>query len=141
NIQMIPQRPVQLFQRKEGLVAQRSIYLVISVTHKGFDQTFILWAPRSSRQDSCVVVPGKIIEGFIDLRLILVGLSYSRFKAVGHDSSGNSFKEVQSALIGAYKVLFFLGWYRFNISLLAGSKHTNKHFALYNFASGGVNIA
>src|SRR5690554_79633 len=81
----------------------------------------------------------KILESFVDLRLILISLNYGRFEAVRNDAARNASKEAQSIFISFDPVCFFLTFNSFNIALLATAQDCNKHFKMSGFSCSCTN--
>ncbi len=69
---------VELAQREEGHVAQGIVDALVGKVDSILHQRLVLWGISTGGVCHTVVVPGKVLETAVDIRLITTGTGYGR---------------------------------------------------------------
>ena len=99
--QQFTDRPVQLRQAVETLVAQAAENPALHDQHAGLHLRLVAWFARPCRQDGGAVMRRHLGIGPVDRRLVEAGFDHGRLGIVGHDQLRHAADRLESPRVGA----------------------------------------
>ena len=135
------QRPIQLVEAEEALVAQPRQHPARDHQHAVLDLGFVLGPACARRQDCHAVMLGQVVVGGIDVGLVARGLRDAAAQVVGHPQLGAAAEEGERPHVAANPVRQLLAPGGFNVGVIRRAQNGHEHLGRADFAGAAVGHA
>ena len=136
--QQLGDRPVELTQAEEALIAQARQNPALHDEHAVLDLGLVTRVRRARWQHRRVVVLAKLLQQPVGAGLVAVGVGDQRTRLVGHQQARNTPVEVQRRDDGAYPILRRLGARGARIGVVGGAQYRHEDLRLGDLPRAGI---